>query len=141
MCIRDRRSTAPCSARWWSATSRLVDEKRQPQISCAVSTISSSLATSSSIVSSLPSTVEEKPHCGERQSCSRGTYLLASSTRRLRVSLSSSAPRLVVTRPSTTCLPSGTKRSGSKPPERSSSYSRKNPSTSSWVNSASATKS
>ena len=47
----------------------------------------------------------------------------------------------MVTRPSTTCLPAGTNRSGSNPPERSSSYSRKNPSTSSSENSASATKS
>ena len=28
-----------------------------------------------SAVSALPSTVEEKPHCGDRQSCSSGTYL------------------------------------------------------------------
>ena len=40
----------------------------QPQTSCAVSTIRRSLATCSSCVSALPSTVEEKPHCGERQS-------------------------------------------------------------------------
>jgi 5-methyltetrahydropteroyltriglutamate--homocysteine methyltransferase len=48
---------------------------------------------------------------------------------------------LRVTTPSTTCLPSGTNRSGPKPPDRSSSYSRKKPSTSSWLNSTSATKS
>ena len=47
----------------------------------------------------------------------------------------------VVTRPSTTILPGGMNRSGSKPPERSSSYSRKKPSTSSSENRASATKS
>ena len=51
------------------------------------------------------------------------------------------AGRLVVTRPSTTCLPGGTKRNGAKPPERASSNSRKKPSTSSSPNSASATKS
>src|SRR3954454_13214419 len=113
----------------------------QPQTSSAVSTTSRSLAFSCSTVSSLPSTVEENPHCGERQSCSRGTYFAASSIRRFRSSLSSSSPDLVVTRPSTTCLPSGTKRSGSQPPDRSPSYSRKNPSTSSWLNSTSATKS
>ena len=38
-------------------------------------------------------------------------------------------------------LPGGTNRSGAKPPDRSSSYSRKNPSTASSPNSASATKS
>src|ERR1044072_5284448 len=106
----------------------------QPQTSSAVSTTSRNLACSCSTVSSLPSTVEENPHCGERQSCSSGTYFDASSMRRFSRSLSSSSPVLVVTRPSTTCLPSGTKRSGSKPPERSSSYSRKKPSTSSWLN-------
>ena len=89
----------------------------------------------------LPSTVEEKPHWGERHSCSSGTYFAASSMRRLRSSLLSSTGLLVVTSPSTTCLPSGTNRSGSKPPERSSSNSRKKPSTSSSLNSASATKS
>src|SRR5205823_1360887 len=46
-----------------------------PQTSRATSTTRRSLAFSSSIVSALPSTVEEKPHCGLRQSCSSGTYL------------------------------------------------------------------
>ena len=57
----------------------------------------------------------------------------------MRSSLRSRAPRLVVTSPSTTCFPGGTRRSGSKPPERSSSHSMKNPSTSSSLKSASAT--
>ena len=48
-------------------------------------------------------------------------------------------PALGGDRPSTTILPLGTKRSGSKPPERASSYSRKKPSTLSSPNSASAT--
>src|SRR3712207_7496448 len=43
-------------------------------------------------VRSLPSTVEEKPHCGERHSCSSGTKRDASSMRRLSVSLSSRSP-------------------------------------------------
>ena len=55
--------------------------------------------------------------------------------------MDSSSGRLVVTRPSTTILPLGTNRSGSNPPDRSSSYSRKNPSTASSENKASATKS
>src|SRR5690606_27977947 len=84
---------------------------------------------------------EEKPHCGERQSWSSGTYRDASSIRRLSSSLDSSSPVLVVTRPSTTCLPGGTNRNGAKPPARCVSYSRKNPSTASSENSDSATKS
>src|SRR5579863_9544771 len=79
-----------------------------PQTSAAVSTMRRSLATSSSYVSMFPSTVEEKPHCGERQSCSSGTNFAASSMRRLRSSFVSSAPRLVVTRPRTTYLSLGT---------------------------------
>ena len=47
----------------------------QPQTSSAVSTISASLAICSSRVSELPSTVEEKPHCPDRASCSSGTNL------------------------------------------------------------------
>lgn len=45
----------------------------QPQTSSAVSMMRRSLARCSSWPSTLPSTVEEKPHCGERQSCSIGT--------------------------------------------------------------------
>src|SRR6202042_2205845 len=113
----------------------------EPHTSSATATISSSLANCSSIVSRLPSSVEEKPHCGDRHSWSMSTYSDACSILRFSTSASSSSPRLVVTSPSTTCLPLGTNRSGSKPPERSSSYSMKNPSTSSSLNSASATKS
>jgi hypothetical protein len=40
----------------------------QPQTSAAVSTTSRSLARCSSAVSLFPSTVEEKPHCGDRHS-------------------------------------------------------------------------
>ncbi len=43
-----------------------------PQTSSATSTIKASFAHCSSSVSVLPSTVEEKPHCGDRQSCSIG---------------------------------------------------------------------
>ena len=114
---------------------------RQPQTDCAVSTIRRSLSHCCSSVRALPSEVEENPHCGERQSWSRSTYRLASSMRRSRSSRVSSSPRLVVTRPRTTYLPLGTKRSGSKPPERASSHSMKKPSTSRSLKSASATKS
>src|SRR5207245_5737104 len=91
-----------------------------PHTSRAVSTISWSLAACYSRASSLPWTVLEKPHCGDRQSCSSGTMPAASSIRRLSASLDSSSPTLVVTRPSTTVLPLGTKRSGEKSPERAS---------------------
>ena len=115
---------------------------RQPQTDFAVSTIRRSLShCCSSRERRCPRTVEEKPHCGERQSWSTSTYRPASSMRRSRSSRVSSSPRLVVTRPRTTYLPLGTKRSGSKPPERASSHSMKKPSTSSWLKSASATKS
>jgi hypothetical protein len=67
----------------------------QPQTSCATWTIRRSFATCSSCVMALPSTVEEKPHCGDRQSCSSGTYFAASSMRRLRSSGFSSLPVLV----------------------------------------------
>src|SRR5699024_6127561 len=113
----------------------------QPQTSWAVSTTSSSFFHCWSWVRALPSTVEEKPHCGERHSCSSGTNLPASSMRRFKSSLVSSSPVLVVTSPSTTCFPAGTNRSGSNPPERASSNSMKNPSTSRSLNSTSATNS
>src|SRR5207244_10756065 len=99
-----------------------------PHTSFATSTTRLSLSFCCSIVSALPSTVEEKPHCGDRHNCSSGTYLAASSMRRFNSSLLSSAARLVVTRPSTIFFgPFGTNRSGAKPPERASSYSRKKP--------------
>src|SRR4051812_41770959 len=98
----------------------------QPHTSLAVSTIIRSLAHCCSSASTLPSSVEAKPHCGERQNCSKGANFAASSMRRLMSSLRSRVPLLEVTRPSTTVLlPFGRKRSGSKPPARSVSYSRK----------------
>src|SRR6202007_2437130 len=124
-----------CIARMLSS---LVAVGYQPHTSRAVSTTRRSLAFSSSIARALPSTVEEKPHCGLRQSCSSGTYFAACSMRRFRSSFFSSAPFLVVTRPRTTVLPLGTKRSGSKPPERASSYSRKKPASASSPDNASA---
>src|SRR5262249_15828683 len=96
------------------------------QTSSASSTIMASFAHCSSSARTLPSSVEAKPHCGDRHSWSRATYFVASSIRRLMSSLFSSLPLFDVTRPITTCLrPLGTKRSGSKPPARSVSYSRK----------------
>src|SRR5262249_58445282 len=98
----------------------------QPHTSRAVSTIIASFAHCSSSARILPSSVEAKPHCGLSASCSMSTYLVASSMRRLIASFDSSSPLLEVTRPSTTVLlPFGRKRSGSNPPARSVSYSRK----------------
>ena len=77
---------------------------RKPQTSSATSTTRRSFAHCWSSVSALPSTVEEKPHCGERQSCSSGASREASSIRRFSSSFDSRVPGLVVTRPSTTCL-------------------------------------
>src|SRR5450830_1431468 len=97
----------------------------QPHTSFAISTIILSFAHCSSSARILPSSVEAKPHCGDRQSCTSATNFAACSMRRLSSSLDSSRPLFEVTRPSTTVLPFGTKRSGSKPPARSLSYSRK----------------
>src|SRR5215469_8433240 len=96
------------------------------QTSSPISTIIRNLAHCSSSARMLPSSVEAKPHCGDRQNCSSGANLPASSMRRSTSSFFSSVPLLEVTRPSTTTLlPLGRKRSGSKPPARSVSYSRK----------------
>ena len=65
-----------------------------PQTSSANSTIILSFAHCSSSASTLPSSVEAKPHCGDRQSWSSATYLVASSMRRLMSSLASSLPLL-----------------------------------------------
>src|SRR2546422_5128814 len=103
-------------------------DESPPQTSRATDTQSASLAFCASIVSSLPSTVDEKPHCGLTASWSMAMYFAASSSRRLRSSVFSSAPTLLVTRPSTTRTGFGTWRSGEKSPERASSNSRKKPS-------------
>src|SRR5580704_3328116 len=96
-----------------------------PHTSSATSTIIRSFAHSSSSARTLPSSVEAKPHCGDRQSWSMSTNFAACSMRRLISSRLSSRPDLLVTKPSTTVLSLGRKRSGSKPPARSVSYSMK----------------
>src|SRR5262249_14597146 len=98
---------------------------QRPQTSSAVSITRRSFERCASTAILLPCTVLENPHCGESASCSSGTYLAASSMRRLRSSFFSSSPSFVVTSPSTTVLPLGRNRSGLKSPERASSYSRK----------------
>src|SRR5262249_25577574 len=89
-----------------------------PHTSRATSTMRDSFATCDSRAISLPCTVLEKPHCGERHSCSSGTMRRASSMRRFKSDFDSSSPTLVVTSPRTTVFPLGTKRSGVKSPER-----------------------
>jgi peptidoglycan/LPS O-acetylase OafA/YrhL len=97
-----------------------------PHTSSAISTASLSFAHCSSLERMLPSSVEAKPHCGDNASCSSGANFAASSSRRLMWSFFSSSPNLEVMTPTTTTLlPLGRKRSGSKPPARSESYSRK----------------
>src|SRR2546426_1117336 len=93
----------------------------------------------SSAVMRLPKCVLANPHCGERHRFSSGTNFAAASMRRFSSSFDSSFGFLVLTRPSTTFLFFGTKRRGSKPPARSVSYSRKNPSTAVPPNTVSAT--
>src|SRR6185503_5579322 len=103
--------------------------RRHFHTSLATCTTRSSLCHCSSSVRRLPWCVLEKPHCGDRHRSSSGTNFAASSIRLLRKSFSSKAPVLEETRPSTTFLPLGTKRSGSKPPARALSNSMKKPST------------
>src|SRR6266581_283755 len=108
--------------------------KSQPQTLFATSMTNPSLRHWSSAVSLLPWWVLEKPHCGERHRASSATYRAAASMRRFRSSFFSRSGTLELTRPSTTVLPFGTWRSGSKPPARSVSYSRKKASTSRRLN-------
>src|SRR3979409_1970200 len=90
-----------------------------PHTSFDRSTIILSLAHCSSSASTLPSSVDAKPHCGLRASCSGAATFVASSIRRLTSSFFSSVPDFEVTRPSTTTLlPLGRNRSGSEPPAR-----------------------
>jgi len=66
-----------------------------------------------------------KPHWVLIASCSSGAKRDAASIRRLISSLRSSSRIFDETRPSTAIFPFGKKRSGSKPPARGPSYSRK----------------
>ena len=85
-CRRGRRGTAPFV--------RGLAASDLPHTSSASSTISRSFAHCSSSVRTLPSSVEAKPHCGERQNWSRSANLAASSMRRLTSSFFSSVPDL-----------------------------------------------
>lgn len=72
-----------------------------------------------------PSSVDAKPHCGLKQSCSSGIYLVASSMRALIAALSSNSGNFELIKPNTTrplCGLLAKCFNGSNPPERSSSY-------------------
>src|SRR5215468_2819552 len=58
-------------------------EQGHPQTSFATSTTMRSFAHCSLSASTLPSSVEANPHCGDSASCSKATYFVASSMRRL----------------------------------------------------------
>src|SRR5262249_50410547 len=97
------------------------------QIEWATSATSSSLRTcTSSSVRLAPGRVEENPHWVEMPSRSSPVYLAASCTRAVISAGSSSLVVLLEIRPRTIALSSGALASGSKDPERSSSYSRRN---------------
>src|SRR6266545_1512074 len=143
-CERDRQGEAHREIRAEKVIPRIRDtvtppSQALPHTSSATCTTSSSFLRWSSAVMRLPKCVLANPHCGERHRFSSGTNFAAASMRRLSSSLDSSSGFLVLTRPSTTFFPFGTKRSGSKPPARSVSYSRKNPSTAVPPNAVSAT--
>src|SRR5262249_38499940 len=108
---------------------RMSQRQTLPHTSSASSTIIRSFAHCSSSPSTLPSSVEAKPHCGDRHNCSSGTNLVASSMPRLMSSFGSSRPLFEVTRPSTPVRSFGSIRNGSNPPARAVSYSMKNPCT------------
>ena len=112
-----------------------------PQTFFEIRSTSCSLAHCCSTVSLLPIAQEAKPHCGESERRSNGMYLAASWMRAITSSSSSSSGRLVVISQSTTCLFGLTFAKGSKPPERSSSYSRYSTSTFSRAKAQSATES
>src|SRR5437868_1535131 len=97
----------------------------EPQTSRATLATSSSLRRCSSGEIRLPSIVDANPHCGLRARRSNGIYCEASSMRCRSSAAVSSRGFLVVTKPRTTKRSSGTCRSGSNPPERESSYSRR----------------
>src|SRR5580765_2902385 len=118
----------PCGRAAWPKPGKFSHETRkyadqpslffvQPHTRCAVSTTSRILAHCSSSVKRFPSMVEAKPHCGLSTRFSRGTYLAASWTLRIKTSPFSSCGRLELISPSTTVLPPGTKRRGAKVPE------------------------
>src|SRR5690348_639886 len=70
-----------------------------PQTSSAISTTSRIFAHCCASVSTLPSSVEAKPHCGLSAICSIGMNFAASSSRRFTVSLLSSVPLFDVMTP------------------------------------------
>src|SRR5262249_39704917 len=59
------------------------NRRHRPHPSWAISTAIRSFAHCSSSASTLPSSVEAKPHCGDTANCSSGANFAASSMRRL----------------------------------------------------------
>src|SRR5262249_7295832 len=94
-----------------------------PHTARAVCMILSNFRHCSSSPSCTPPTPLLKPHCGLSASWSSGRWRAALSMRRLRSSGDSRVALLVVTSPSTAIVSLRTKRSGSKLPARSLSYS------------------
>lgn len=95
------------------------------QRSLATLTTSSSFCFWSAAEILLPTMEEEKPHCGLNPKRSMGTKREASVIRWFSSTADSSFGCLVVIRPNTTNLSSGTSFSASNEPERLSSYSSK----------------
>src|SRR5207253_1938647 len=91
----------------------------------ATATICASFASCSACPSGLPLTELAKPHCGLSARLSSGANFAASSIRRSSSCAVSTRALLVETRPRTARFPFGNSRSGSKPPARAVSYSRK----------------
>src|SRR5205809_3682369 len=116
-------------------------QRAVPHTSIATSTTRSNFRRCTSSEIGFPRNVLAKPHWGLRHRFSSGTIFAAASMRRFSASFDSSSGTFVLSSPSTILLREclGKKRSGSKPPERSSSYSRKYASTSTLLSRTSAT--
>lgn len=96
-----------------------------PQTSSATSFTSRSFAHCSSSVSLLPISQEANPHWGLKYNLSSGMYFAASWILSMTSCLSSSTGDLVVISPRTTFFSPDTLAKGAKPPDLSSSNSRK----------------
>src|SRR5262249_48163634 len=109
----------PLESEWHAPCSRANQAATTPQTCWLTWRIRSSFRHWSASVIRLPCAVLAKPHCGLMHRRSTGTYREASAIRRAMSATGSRAGDLVVTRPSTITLSSGTNRSGSNVPERS----------------------
>jgi hypothetical protein len=96
-----------------------------PHTSSAVSTTRRSLAACCSRVRALPSTVEEKPHWGERQSLLDGDVAARLLDAAYKIVLGFEVAALGRDEAEDDHLALGHEAQGSKVPERASSYSRR----------------